>query len=61
MKPKSVTAYCATYTGDPTTSCLNYRRKSTLARVIEVWGKNWKNQKVGNQKLKIIKVKITKA
>ncbi len=57
-KKKSITAYCATQCGDPTVCALAYRRSKTLAKIREIWGKNWRKT---HPDLRIIKVHITQA
>lgn len=57
MKPKkSFTAYSVTQCDEPTLACMRHRRKDTLARVIEIWGPNWKKE---HPRLRIIKVIVT--
>lgn len=58
MKKKSITAYCATQCDRPTFCALANRRSKTLAKVREIWGKNWKRK---HPDLRIIKVHITEA
>lgn len=57
-KKKSITAYCATQCGEPTFCALAYRRSKTLARVREIWGKDYRKT---HPDLKIMKVIITEA
>lgn len=57
-KKKSITAYCATQCGEPTLSCIRHRRKDTLAKVREIWGKDYRKK---HPDLKIMKVIITEA
>ena len=56
MKKKSFTAYCVTQIDSPTLACINYKRHKTLARVREIWGKDYRKK---HPKLRIVKVIVT--
>lgn len=57
-KKRSFTAYCATQVDGPTKCALNYKRKDTLAKVREIWGKDYRRK---HPKLRIMKVIVTEA
>lgn len=57
-KKRSFTAYCVTQIDSPTLACINYKRHKTLARVREIWGKDYRKN---NPKLRIVKVIVTEA
>lgn len=55
-KKRSFTAYCATQVDGPTMCALRRKRKQTLARVIEIWGEDYRRK---HPKLRIMKVIVT--
>lgn len=57
-KKRSFTAYCATQVDGPTMCALKRKRKDTLARVREIWGKDYRRK---HPDLRIIKVIVTEA
>jgi hypothetical protein len=57
-KKRSFTAYCATQVDGPTKCALNYKRKDTLARVREIWGKDYRRKRPN---LRIVKVIVSEA
>ena len=57
-KKRSFTAYCATQCDTLTKCAFAYRRKDTLARVREIWGKDYRRK---HPDLRIVKVIVTEA
>ncbi len=57
-KKRSFTAYCATQCDTLTKCAFAYRRKDTLARVREIWGKDYRRK---HPNLRIVKVIVTEA